>query len=43
MCSETMSKIIHLVIERFEIWSVVSFGTINIDNVAYEVFNNVSI
>jgi hypothetical protein len=37
-----MRKIIHLVIERFEIQSAVSFKTINIDDVAYEKFNNVS-
>jgi hypothetical protein len=36
-------KIIHLVIERFEIQSVVSFGSININDVAYEKFNNVSV
>jgi hypothetical protein len=38
-----MWKIIQLVIERFEIQSVVSFGTIKINDVAYEEFNNLSI
>jgi hypothetical protein len=38
-----MWKIIQLVIERFEIQSVVNFKTIKINNVAYEEFNNLSI
>jgi len=38
-----MWKIIQLVIERFEIQSVVNFETIKINNVAYEEFNNLSI
>jgi hypothetical protein len=37
-----MWKIIHLIIERFGIQSVVSLGIINIDDVAFEKFNNVS-
>jgi hypothetical protein len=38
-----MWKIVQLVIERFEIQSVVNFETIKINNVAYEEFNNLSI
>jgi hypothetical protein len=38
-----MWKIIQLVIERFEIQSIVNFETIKINNVAYEEFNNLSI
>jgi len=37
----TTWKIVYLIIEIFEIRLVVSFGTINIDDIAYEVFNNV--
>jgi hypothetical protein len=38
-----MWKIVQLVIERFEIQSVVNFETIKINDVAYEEFNNLSI
>ena len=38
-----MWKIIHLIIKRFRIQSVVSFGIVNIDDVAYNEFKNVSI
>jgi hypothetical protein len=35
-----MWKIVHLVIEKFEIQSVVSFWIIKIDDVVNEEFNN---
>ena len=35
-----MWKIVHLIIERFEIQLTVNFRTIKIDNVAYKEFNN---
>ena len=38
-----MWKIVHLVIKRFGIRPAVSFGIVNIDNVVYEIFNNVSV
>ena len=38
----TMWKIIHFIIERFEIHSAVSLRTINIDDVAFKKFNNIS-
>ena len=38
-----MWRIIHLVIERFRIQSVVSFETVKIDDIEYEEFNNLSI
>jgi hypothetical protein len=38
-----MCKIVQLVIEWFEIQSVVNFETIKINDVAYEEFNNLSI
>jgi len=37
-----MWKIIYFIIERFEIHSAVSLRTINIDDVAFKKFNNVS-
>ena len=36
-------KIIDLVIERFEIKLAISFGTVKIDDVTYEKFNNLSV
>jgi len=39
----TTWKIVHLVIERFWIQSAVSFWTVNIDNVTYKEFNNISV
>ena len=38
-----MWKIVHLVIKRFWIQLVVSFATINIDDVTCKEFNNVSV
>jgi hypothetical protein len=37
-----MWKIVHLVIKRFKIQLVVSFATININDITCEEFNNVS-
>ena len=39
----TTWKIVHLVIERFEIQSAINLGIVSIDNVAYEQLNNVSV
>ena len=39
----TTWKIVHLVIERFEIQSAISLRIVSIDNVAYEQLNNVSV
>ena len=36
-------EIVHLVIKRLEIQSVVNFRIVKIDDVAYEKFNNLSI
>jgi hypothetical protein len=36
----TIWKNVHLVIERFQIQSAVSFWTVKIDNVTYKEFNN---
>jgi hypothetical protein len=38
-----MWKIVHFAIKRFGIQSTVSFGTINIKDVAYEKLKNVSV
>jgi hypothetical protein len=38
-----MWKIVHFVIERFEIQSAMNFRTIKIDDVSCTEFNNVSI
>jgi hypothetical protein len=35
-------KIVHLIIKRFEIQSIVSFAMVNINDVACQEFNNVS-
>jgi hypothetical protein len=39
----TMWKIVHFVIERFDIQSTMNFRKIKIDDVSYIEFNNVSV
>ena len=42
-CVLNHMKIVHPVIKRFEIQLAVSFRTVNINNIACEEFNNVSV